>query len=223
MFSFPGQTLSGNNLSPGATNAYVGDYFMPSTSPPATLNVQENPIGGLSANPLPSTYWTRPVQSTNSPWYTITGNWLGLGITSFGATGRYNATGDYNPYTTSPKTAHILWTKPAAFGGLIGGEFGGTLTSNFYSTAEYEPKFAPIILNGVLYYEQYPGSSTNPVGWTAVDLRTGQTLWTFNTTQVLRCGQLLNYVSPNQFGAFGYLWSTGPPPPGLLTIVCNFL
>ena len=54
---------------------------------------------------------------------TISGNWLGFG-TLFSATGMYNATGDYNPYTTAPTTAHVLWTKPAGFGGLIGGEFG---------------------------------------------------------------------------------------------------
>ena len=221
VFSFPGQTLAGNNMSPGATNAYVGDYFMPSTSPVATLNVQENEVLPLPSNPLPTNYWTRPVQSTSSPWYQITGNWLGLGVTSFGATGRYNATSDYNPYTTSPKTSHILWTKPVAFGGLVGGEFGGTLTSNYYSTAEYEPKFAPIIMNGILYYEQYPGSITNPVGWIAVDLRTGQNLWSYNSTQVLRCGQILNYVSPNQYGSLGYLWSTGPPPAGLLGITAT--
>ena len=67
----------------------------------------------------------------------------------------YNDTGNYNPYTTAPNTAHILWTKPEAFGGTIGGEFGGS-ESNFYATSQYEPKFAPIIMNGILYYTIYP-------------------------------------------------------------------
>ena len=66
-------------------------------------------------------------------------------------------------------------------------------------------------MNGVMYYELYPGSSTNPVGWIAVDLRTGQTLWTHDSTETLRCGQLLQMVTPNQYGSIAYLWSTGNP------------
>ena len=117
------------------------------------------------------------------------------------------ADNNYNPYTTAPTTAHILWTKPEAFGGIIGGEYGTSETSNFYSTAQYEPKFAPIIMDGILYYTQYPGSGANPAGWVAVDLHTGQTLWTKNTTELLRCGQILDMVTPNQYGALAYLWS----------------
>ncbi len=210
VFSFPGQTLAGENGA-SSRNEYIGDYFEPSTSEPAELTVQEDAIPPIPTNPLPTTFWTRPVQSGNGVWSTITGNWLGLASHSFANTGRYNLTGDYNPYTLAPKTAHVLWTKPVAFGGLVGGEFGGTDTSNYYSTSQYEPKWAPIIMNGVMYYELYPGSSTNPVGWIAVDLRTGQTLWTHDSTETLRCGQLLQMVTPNQYGSIAYLWSTGNP------------
>ena len=76
---------------------------------------------------------------------------------------------------------------------------------------QYEPKFAPIIISGILYYEQYPGSSTNPTGFTAVDLQTGQTLWTVKTTDILRMAGLLDYTTPNQYGALAYLWTTGTP------------
>ncbi len=210
VMSFPGQVLTGENGA-AKTNEYINDTFMASTSPAVVLSVQQQPIPQIPTNPLPSNYWTRPVQSTNGLWYNITGNWLGLGLHSFANTGKYNLTGDYNPYTVAPKAAHILWTKPVAFGGLVGGEFGGTDTSNYYSTSQYEPKWAPIIMNGVMYYELYPGASTYPVGWVAVDLRTGQTLWTYNSTQTLRCGQLLQYVSPNQYGTTAYLWTTGNP------------
>jgi hypothetical protein len=94
-----------------------------------------------------------------------------------------------------------------AFGGLVGGEFGGTDTSNYYSTSQYEPKWAPIIINGVMYFTAYPGSYTYPAGWIALDLKTGQTIWTKNTTDILRCGQLLQMVNPNQYGSLAYLWS----------------
>lgn len=212
VFHFPGQVLAGENpappLFPGQPpNPFIGDFFEPSTSPPVTLIVQQEPIPTLPVTPLPTTYWTRPVQSTNGQWFSITGNWLGFGTSSFANTGKYNITGNYNPYSAAPKAAHIMWTKPAAFGGLVGGEFGGSDTSNYYSTSQYEPKWAPIIMNGIMYYVQYPNSYTTPAGWAAVDLRTGETIWEKNTTDILRCGQLLQMVNPNQFGSIAYLWA----------------
>jgi hypothetical protein len=203
---YPGETLKGENRA-AQNNAYIGDYFMNSTSPTAYLTVQEDPIPQLPLTPLPTQYWTRPIYAPNYPWYQISGNWLGLGAHSFAATGRYNATGNYNPYSNAPLAAHIMWTKPVAFGGLMGGEYGGDDTSNFYSTSQYEPKWAPIIINGVMYYTNYPGSSGNQVGWTALDLRTGKTIWTANTTEILKYGQILDMVNPNQFGGIPYLWS----------------
>jgi len=210
-FSFPGQTLAGGTYA-GEPSGYlgtefIGDYFEPSNAS-TTFTVQQDAIPQIPLTPLPTSYWTRPVQSVNGLWYNLTGNWLGLGAGAFASTGMYNITGNYNPYTAAPATAHILWTRPVAFGGLVGGEFGSTTTSNYYSTSQYEPKYAPIIMNGILYYDQYPGSSTYRNGFVAVDLRTGQTLWNESTTGSLRCGQILNYVSPNQYGSIAYLWTT---------------
>jgi hypothetical protein len=116
-----------------------------------------------------------------------------------------------------------MWTKPLEAGGLIGGEFGGTSTSNFFTGKTYQTEFQPpIIINGVLYYN----SPTNPrEGFYAVDLRTGQTLWWQNSTQPvyqpmgglvtgwaypgISIGQVFNYLSPNMEGGFPYLWFTG--------------
>ena len=203
---YPGETLMGENRA-NQNNAYIGDYFKPSTSPKAYLTVQEEPIPSLPMVPLPTSYWTRPIQAGNYLWSTLSGNWLGLGAHSFAATGRYNATGDYNPYSEAPKAAHIMWTKPVAFGGLMGGEYGGDDTSNYYSTSQYEPKWAPIIINGVMYYTNFPGSSSYPTGWTALDLRTGETIWTKDTTDLLKYGQILDMVNPNQYGGIAYLWA----------------
>jgi len=219
VFNFPGQTLAGANPEPfSAPNPFVGDYYEPATSNTVTLTVQQSPVPSIPQTALPTNYWSRPIESVNDQWYTVSGNWLGLGASSFAATGLYNGTGNYNPYTTAPTASHIIWTKPEAWGGLVGGEFGGTSTSNFYSTSQYEPKFAPVIMNGILYYEVYPGASTNPAGWNAVNLQTGQTVWSKNTADTLTCGQLLDYVSPNQYGSFGYLWSSGTVPSGDTTI-----
>ena len=147
------------------------------TSSPATLTVQQEPVGGVSVAPLPTNYWQTPINAMNvHNWYAIGGASLNLG-----GAGKYNTTANFNPYTTAPKSAHIFWTKPEAFGGVLGGQFGGTTTyGNYYSTAQYEKKFAPVIINGYLYYNVYPGSSTTPTGLVCVDLYTGQTVWTDN-------------------------------------------
>ena len=210
VFNFPGQTIAGANPSPitGTTNAQqVGDIYLPSTSNKVTLAVQQTQIQGLPEAPLPTGYWQRPIQAVNSAWYVLGGNWLRFGT----RLSTYNASNCFNPYTTAPNTAHILWTKPESAGGLIGGEFGGNeVNSNYYSTSQYEPKFMPVIINGVLYYQQLPGSMTTPAGWVAVDIRTGQTIWTLNTSVSLTTGQIMDFVSPNQFGGIPYLWSTEP-------------
>jgi outer membrane protein assembly factor BamB len=214
VFNFPGQTIAGINPSPliGSYNAiFIGDYFEPSTSATATLVVQEAPVTSLPQTPLPTSYWQRPINSLNIDWYQLGGNWLGdnLGLGGGAAGGGYyNNTANYNPYTTAPNTAHILWTKPYSFGGIVGGDYGGTTYgSDYNSNNMYQPKWGGIIINGVAFYTWVPGSTTSPAGWVAVDMRTGQTLWTKNTTSVLKTGQVLNIITPNQYGSFPYLWA----------------
>jgi hypothetical protein len=216
VFNFPGQTITGENPDPsyagglGMNPEYIGDYYEGSTSNAATLVVQEEAIQYYPSTPLPTGYWQRPIYSENLDWYQIGGNWFGFSMTSHGGS-MYNVSGNFNPYTTAPSSAHILWTKPLAPGGIIGGEFGGTeYGSSYYQTPQYEPKFQAIVINGILYYTRVPGSSTYKEGWIAVDMRTGQEVWTKDTTSTLMCGQVLRYISPNQFGGLSYLWSKEP-------------
>jgi hypothetical protein len=216
-FIFPGQHVTGM----GAIIPIPIDKYYEASSFTTTLTVQKEPITASPQTPLPDYYWTRPIDAQNQDWHTISGNWLSHGIGSFGLM-NYNNTGNFNPYTTAPNSAHIVWTKPLSFGGLIGGEFGGTSTSNYYTGKTYEPLFTPpIILNGVLYYNV---PSTPKEGYYAVDLRTGETLWWHNSTGLpfdvgsvpgllpsygfagITLGQVYNYKSPNQIGGIPYLW-----------------
>jgi len=74
VFDFPGQTILGeNNANP--YNVFIGDYAEPATSEKAHLVVQEEAIPLLPTVPLPTQYWTRPIQSGNGLWHTISGNW----------------------------------------------------------------------------------------------------------------------------------------------------
>ncbi len=207
VFIFPGDTVMGANPGPSGTYLpdYVGDYFKPSTSSTVSLNVTQEPIPSYPSTPLPTGYWQRPIEAVNTDWYILGGNWFGFGAVERN-TGAYDSRENFNPYTTAPNTAHVVWTKPLAFGGQIGGEFGGNEESNYYATSHNEPKFAPVIINGVVFYTHYPGSVTYPEGWVAVNLRTGKTLWVQNHTAELRCGQVLNFKTFNQYGGTPYLW-----------------
>ncbi|MEM2889268.1 MAG: PQQ-binding-like beta-propeller repeat protein [Candidatus Bathyarchaeia archaeon] len=198
---FSGQTLEGKNLSPGQFLGveYIGDYFMPSESDEITLTVQEEPVPNYPEPPLPRSYWTRPIDAQNHEWYKISGNWL--------------RTTELAPYTEAPETPHIVWTKPLTFGGLVGGELGDT---SFHDGNAYEGKWwPPVIIGGILYYNEWPASMAYSEGFGmasyylpgayAVDLRTGEQVW-YNPNLRIDFGQVYRYDSMNQHGAFAYLW-----------------
>lgn len=206
-FKFPGQTLAGDNLRPGSTTGvdFIGDYFEPSESEIVNLTVQATQVPAYVNTPVPTGYWSRPINGQLRGWNTISGNW-------FTAPPNW-----YAQYSQGPETAHILWTKPLTFGGLVGGSFGDT---SYYSGNAYEGKITgTIIINGRLYYNKYPDdtyalqepNNTYPrtppkPGFYCVDIRTGETLW-YNNESRLSFGQVYRYDSPNQHGGVAYLWA----------------
>ncbi len=227
---FTGWTLTDANPRPGANPSdFKGDYFMPSSSAVVDLTVQQEPVPDVQTAPLPTNYWQTPINAMNvHNWYPLAGASLIVTGYSTSSGALYKISSNYNPYTEAPQTPHIIWTKPVAFGGVLGGQFGGSTTyGNYYSTEQYEHKFEQIVINGYLYYTQFPGSSNNPVGNTCVDLRTGETVWTDDATNYgggspaqtaltsnglvtpLYYGQINDYVSPNQYGGIAYLWTIG--------------
>jgi len=227
-FVFPGQTITGNSGNPGTPvvpNAAIGDYYEPSTSNTVHFTVGQEPVTTIPENPLPTNYWETPVENFNNWWSEIQGNWFGLADVNFANTGCYSVEGNFNPYSQAPLSAHIVWTRPqmpGAAGGQMGGDFGGTSESNYFTGYEYQPKFAPIILNGVLYMQYYPAAvrgtaGSGGQGWVAVNVFTGETLWTKNyynyfgdgQNELLRCGQIMVYnENPNYYGGNAYLWAT---------------
>jgi outer membrane protein assembly factor BamB len=214
--NFPTQTVVLENeypytpIPPGTlvTYDFINDTYTASTSKEVTVTVQEEQVTtAYPPAPLPTGYWQRPINSMNRDWYSIGGNWLGLAATSFGLTGLYDQNGNFNPYTTAPNSAHVLWTKPEAFGGQIGGEFGPDETSLYATGTAYETKFCPVILYGILYYTAYPGAGNNKGPLTAVDLRTGKTLWTVDAPAPLKCGMIYKFNSGDQYGAHAYIFT----------------
>jgi hypothetical protein len=190
--------------------AFVNDTFVSATSAPVTLVVQADPVAQWPASPLPNNYWDRPISGENREWWTISGNWVESRGYNGASEGYYYKGGGYNPYSTGPTSAHIVWAKPmpGEFGGVMGGDVsqdGGV--GSYYTGMSYEQAFAPpLILNGRLYFNTPPGAAPY-YGCYCYDLRTGTQIWYQNYT--ISNGEIYNYISPNQYGGIPYLWSLG--------------
>ena len=204
--SFPGQYINVSSAVTGPSATSFSVYYQPSLSQSVSVTVQQEPIPYFSETnlPLPSDYWSAPIQGANSFWNTISGNWLSVPL-QFGS-GYAADLGTFNPYTTAPNTAHIAWTQPLAIAGMVGGAFNDT---DYYTGLSYEPKWngAGIIIDGLLFYNLPLSNNVNGAGAVCVNLATGKQVWWQNITLTL--GQLYDYESPNQAGVIPYLWQTG--------------
>jgi outer membrane protein assembly factor BamB len=227
---YPGEILDGKSSVqpiPGPTGRSLwGARMLPSQSDKVTLVVQEKPVTPYVSPPLPSEYWTRPIYATNYEWAKVAGSWYGLRAPAFATTGMYDAMGNFNPYTTAPNTPHIMWTMPTHFGGQPGMPIEPNTGSNYMTTTILVNYFEPIILNGILYFTEFAGPNSEIIGWKAVDLRTGNVLWSkpagISGKEVLRMGQILQFHSQQEFGCWAFLWSCYPMP-SLFMPTRNFL
>ncbi len=177
-----------------------------------TLIVQEERTQQYPTIPLPTEYWTRPVDDQLREWSSIDGNWLTT-PPNFIAYGNGQA----------PESAHILWTKPLTSGGQVGGTLdpwqesltqtsaSGQSGQVGYDTGDaYEGKWSgSLVLGGKLYYQKY-SSSDRFKEVVCVDLHTGQQLWSkplLNNLTLSR-GQLFYWQSYDFYGVYDYLWAT---------------
>lgn len=201
---YPGQTLSG------------GQIQLPGQSQVFQLTVQEDPVGreNYPTPPGPESYWETPINAMNAgTWYEHMGEWWGLSGITFEQTGSNYNNGNYNPYTDSVYSGHILWTKPWGAGGVAGGESGNDqVTGHFWTTRQYQPQYAPIIMEGIMYSVLYTTSMKSAAhnGIIATDLFNGETLWTIDTAERLRVGWSPTWHNLNEYGTLGpYLLTTG--------------
>jgi len=143
---FPQQTTTDTKR---ASQYPVGTVMLASDSDKLILIVQEDPIPYYPGHALPTEYWTRPINAQFHEWVPITGNWLRpAGGYTMPPIPKYHPNNE-----DAPETAHILWTKQYALGGLAGSELGNV---QYEMGDAYEGKFAgSVILNGVRYYNQF--------------------------------------------------------------------
>jgi len=218
---YPGEILDGMNpynRDPTTADYHlelIGSRMLPTQSQVVTLTVQQDQISSqYQTPPLPTEYWTRPINSLNWAWGAqVASNWLGLDATGFCSTGKYDATGNFQPYGTAPNTAHILWSKSTRNGGQPGGPITSDQRSQFSSTSVVINMFdGTIVMNGIAYYTLYASWTGTPVSWEAVDLRTGELVWSRSAgitgNEVLKNGQIFLFDNAQEFGSIAYLYTT---------------
>ncbi len=189
-FEYAGQTYTWNSSS--SERIYTNDVFGPA-SKTITFEAQQDPLPEpISSYPLPTEYWTRPIEGENTDWWTISSNWLG---------GAYTTNNVQND-GSAPNSAHIMWTKPIQDGGVVGGSTTTALDGDtYYSGMAYNTRTNNmIIMHERLYYELPYGNLGGGGGWMCVNLRTGEEIW-YNATA--GTGSLLN-TAPEP--TFGYLY-----------------
>jgi outer membrane protein assembly factor BamB len=181
------------------SGAFNGDKFQAAQAV-TTLEVTDEqvpaPLGGA---PLPTEYWTRPINGQNTGWYSISSNWLNAPYIRSGATATGGAGyGRYQPDGSGPETSHIMWTKAIQDGGVVGGTDTFNLGEGYYTGSSYNPRFSnAIVMGGRLYYQEPYGNSGSGGDYVAVDLNTGEELWRIDRNQILQTG----------VPSFGYLYS----------------
>ncbi|MCW4002539.1 MAG: PQQ-binding-like beta-propeller repeat protein [Candidatus Bathyarchaeota archaeon] len=209
-FSYPDQVYTWNATA--AMRTWTNHVFL-GASKTVTLTVQEEQLPEpISSYPLPTEYWTRPIEGQNTDWWAISSHWLGCDHPL-----HYNlvaADAMYQPDGTAPNSPHVMWTKRIDEGGVVGGSFAGIEGEMYYSGSAYQPRFYnPIIMNGLLFYAVPSQNSMSGGGYMCVDLHTGEKIW-FNE----KIGVDTSWPIPS----FGYLYSAhtenqhGAIPNGVL-------
>jgi len=198
---FPRQVTEEGKTSPGIA---MGTMMVASDSKIIELEVVEDPIQYYPGHSLSEEYWTRPINAQFYEWVSVTGNWLKpAGGYTMPPIPKYHPNNE-----DAPESAHILWTKQYAQGGLTGDVLG---TYQYEMGDAYEGKFSgSVIIDGVLYYNRYStGGSAVEQEVVAVNLKTGEELWVENwNNQTLAFGQVYYFSGFNYHGAFAYLWTT---------------
>ncbi len=207
VFKFPGQvaSLTGPTGLPGDANSpFINDTYLPSTAS-TTLTVQQTPVTEPPTYPLPTQYWTRPIEGQNTAWASIASNYLNPNAAEHNALANR-----LQPDGTAPKTPHVMWTKSIQDGGVVGGSNTGVSGATYYTGLSYEGRFnTPIIMYGRLYYGLPRANNAFGGGYICVDLRTGEQIWLQNYTVNPSFGQLYWYDTFNQHGIIpnGILWA----------------
>ncbi|MCW3983705.1 MAG: hypothetical protein NWE96_06885 [Candidatus Bathyarchaeota archaeon] len=198
---FPRQEMPVTTVDAERGYTILKGTILKASSASTTLTVTEEPQPTYPDQPLPSEYWTRPIDDQLRIWGMISGNWVARPDNSLAL------------FNQGPNTPHVLWTQQLTSGGIAGGLLGDDpVPAGMASGDAYEGKFTnTVIINGVLYYNTGPApgfyGSLGANNIKAVDLHTGETLWQ-KDNEYLAFGQVFYWNSYNVDGVYNYLWTT---------------
>ncbi|MCW4000390.1 MAG: PQQ-binding-like beta-propeller repeat protein [Candidatus Bathyarchaeota archaeon] len=186
-FIFPGAyyptgnytVAGGGALGSQVTSFTQSVYYKPSSDGPYNLTVQAEPVAIRPESALPADYWERPIASANREWWSILGYYPATGVVGNpdddywpDETNPYMSNYKYLPYVQGPESAHVVWKKQYAIGGLADAIIPRTTWTSLKGGS-------PSIIYAGRCYETIPksinGVATNV--WTCYDLRTGKTIW----------------------------------------------
>ncbi|MEM2130424.1 MAG: PQQ-binding-like beta-propeller repeat protein, partial [Candidatus Bathyarchaeia archaeon] len=196
---------------PTFDTTFYGPVWYEASESQVALTVVQEQMPGYPGFPLPTEYWTRPIDAQKREWSSIAGNWPDAPFNMFA------------PYNSGPETAHVLWARPlikGAFSPLGGGLAGGPMDEHGFETGDaYEGFFLsssllgmrwPVILGGAVFFNRYKSDGSTRVEQevVAADLRTGEELWVRNWNNTrLDFGQLFYFDAWNYHAVFAYLYS----------------
>ncbi len=154
-------------------------YYKPSESPVVSLTVLNETVISYQGAPLPTDYWTRPININNRDWWAIGGQYpfagQGGGPGYPENTNAFASNYKFTPYVEAPNTAHIAWKRQGALAGIAGGQYG------YRSVGPGESAYAgtpSIIFQGRAY--QSVSKILNGVAQSVLqcyDIRTGEIYW----------------------------------------------
>ena len=211
--TFPGQWINGSYRIISERGTWSNSSSLPLTQASwyykqsiakTTITVQAAPLPYFSDYPLPTNYWTRPLNADIKGWGQIADNWL-MPKYDEPSAWRFSATA-FARYASAPDSPHILWKLPIADGGMVGGAYGDV---SYRTGLSYEPFYsASIVINGRILYDVHGPTSTDVYGTRCVSLYTGEELF-YLPDIAIGFAQILKIDNPNEHGAMAYLWATG--------------
>jgi hypothetical protein len=168
------------------TQFTLSSYYQPSSNGPFDLIVQENQVASWPPSSLPTDYWTRPVAPHNREWWSILGNWPSTGVVGGGAdwpanTNKYNVYNGgtmnnyYAAYVKAPNTAHVVWKRQFALGGLIGGTMGQQSIGESGTVIYGHPTIICMGRAFQMVTKAFDGVLQSV--WQSYDIRTGEVYW----------------------------------------------
>jgi hypothetical protein len=187
----------------GMYTLYASVYYTPDSTDWQNLTVQAEFVSSWPAIPLPTDYWTRPVNVVHRDWYPILGNYP-FTTQYYFPNGRIFYANSYTTlrqlrYVIGPNTGHVVWKKDVSSGsaGMIGG-------SAYQYSVQSNPGSPDIIYNGrcydsltrvatVLVNGTYVDQPTTV--WSCYDLRTGEVYW--RQTGVSPIPNMIEYTAPS--------------------------